>query len=265
MALRVSKWYVDLIAPNGETVIGYAARIRWGRIRLNYSASLRLDEAGRVTERMSLRGFKEPHVTEDSLSWRCRPLRLAADWEPLRPRTETERSGEVLLQTDRGDVRWQFLSGRARGTWEQAGVRHSGVGYAERLDITLPPWELPIDELYWGRFVSDEGCGEDDAAWIEWRGPHPLRLVWRRGELVTDPTAPSFEDQAAPGELGLELRDPVTLRDGPLVSTVFSKIPVLRRVLPTRMLGARESKWRSRGEMPSGASGWAIHEVVRWD
>lgn len=264
MALQVSKWYVDLVAPNGEAVIGYAARIRWGRLRLNYSASLRLDGAGQVTERMSLRGFREPSWRGSAFTWECRPLRLAARWEPLRPPTDNERAGEMLLRTPRGDVRWQLLSGRAQGTWTQQGRRLAGVGYIERLDITLPPWELPIDELYWGRFVSDEGQGEDDAAWIEWRGPHPLRLVWRRGEMVADPAAPAFDDQAAPGELGLTLSDPVTLRDGALVTTVFSKIPVLRRVLPTRMLGARETKWRSRGAMPNGATGWAIHEVIRW-
>ncbi len=264
MAIRVSKWYVDLVAPNGEAAIGYAARIRWGRLKLNYSASLRLDPAGDVTERMSLRGFREPAWRGQTFAWESRPLRLSAQWKPLRPATKTERKGEILLGTPRGDVAWHLLSGRAEGTWTQAGKPLHGVGYIERLDITLPPWELPIDELYWGRFVSDIGHGEDDAAWIEWRGPHPLRLVWRRGELVTEEAAPAFDDQQAPGELGLALTDPVTLRDGALVTTVFSKIPVLRRVLPTRMLGARETKWRSRGEMQTGAKGWAIHEVVRW-
>jgi hypothetical protein len=59
----------------------------------------------------------------------------------------------------------------------------------------------------------------------------------------------------------------VVLRTGRLGSTALAAIPGVRRLLPRRILGVRETKWRSRAEWNQStdvSQGWAIHEVVTW-
>ena len=43
----------------------------------------------------------------------------------------------------------------------------NGLGYAECLTVTVPPWQLPIRQLRWGRFVAPDRS----LAWIDWQGP----------------------------------------------------------------------------------------------
>ena len=45
------------------------------------------------------------------------------------------------------------------------GVVLRGLGYAEHLSMTIPPWRLPIDTLRWGRFLSPERS----VVWIDWQ------------------------------------------------------------------------------------------------
>ena len=250
MVFHVTKWYLDVCAPDGTGAIVYAARIQWRQIRISYVATLEFDATGKVEERMTLRGFQAPWTEGPATRFQNGRLDVSGTWTPLRDPTSEERQPVRMLATEAGSVEWKLAAARSHVRWQSGGREIEGLGYAERLELTLPPWELPIRELHWGRFVAPGG----DAAWIEWRGPHPLRLTWRNGQSVE--------------EHGVELTDPVTLRDGPLVQTVFSKVPVLKRSLPMTMLQVHETKWRSRGVM-LGDDGqpiedWAIHEVVKW-
>jgi hypothetical protein len=128
-----------------------------------------------------------------------------------------------------------------------------GLGYVERLRLTLPPWELPIRELRWGRILSAAGS----ATWIDWRGPSPLRLALRDGRRVT---AGAVGDRVVDAGGPVRLAPVATLRDARLSRT----LPLaLRRALPRAGLGLEETKWLSRGTL-EGAPGLAIHEVVRW-
>lgn len=250
MGMHIAKWYLDVCAPDGSGAIVYATRIQWRRLRLQYSATLEFDAAGQVEERMTLRRFQAPWTNGDETHFRNAKLRVAGTWTPMRAPSDSERQPVTMLSTPAGEVRWGLHCNRARVRWESRGRALEGLGYMERLDVTLPPWELPIRELRWGRFVAEDA----DATWIEWKGSHPLKLCWSGGSAVED--------------LDLDLREDKVLRDGPLVTTVFSKVPGLRRSLPAQMLQLHETKWRSRGTLAGldgeRSDGWAIHEVVRW-
>ena len=65
------------------------------------------------------------------------------------------------------------------GRAQDLGLR-SGLGYAERLVLTIPPWKLPIETLRWGRFLSPS----DWIVWIDWQGEHPQTIVYRNGARV---------------------------------------------------------------------------------
>jgi hypothetical protein len=111
-----------------------------------------------------------------------------------------------------------------------------GDGYAEVLHMTVPPWKLPIDELRWGRFHGQGAW----AVWIEWKGAMPQRWV--------------FGDEG-----DVQFDDGRVLTD----RRIGDAVPLLAWLLPRRIRRAREQKWCSRARL-GGASGWAIHEVVRF-
>ena len=138
-----------------------------------------------------------------------------------------------------------------------------GLGYVEHLLMSLPPWRLPLDELRWGRFLSDE----DALVWIDWRGETNIKLVFLNGAQVESPEVSEHEIVLGLEETSLALDDDRIMREGPLIKTALSMIPGLQKLIPLRSLRANECKWRSRGILRRGeylSVGWAIHEIVRW-
>jgi hypothetical protein len=128
--------------------------------------------------------------------------------------------------------------------------------------MTVAPWRLPIRELRWGRFLT----ASDALVWIRWRGARPLLLLDHNGRRLSAGEVGDGGVRAAGCSLGFGATR--VLRDGPLGATVLRGVPGLRRRLPAAILGARETKWCSRGELAAPGSppraGWAIHEVVRF-
>ncbi len=128
--------------------------------------------------------------------------------------------------------------------------------------MTIPPWQLPFDELRWGRFLS----AEDALVWIDWRGAHSLNLTFHNGDCVEH--AALTDDELVAGELSLALDRGTVLREGALVETALNTIPGIQKLFPFRILRVHERKWLSRGVLrkpgAEPSAGWAIHEVVRW-
>jgi hypothetical protein len=182
---------------------------------------------------------------------------LAGEW-----RARAEPVEETVFSAPAGEVRWRCLQPHSRATLRLAGETLAGDGYFEHLLVTVPPWELPLRELRWGRFHG----GDHVAVWIDWRGPFERRLGLHDGALVVPDagdTLVSLGDRAR-----LELLDSQVLRTGALGTTALRGIPVLGESLPARMLAVEETKWLSRSRLvsPEGETteGWSIHEVVRW-
>ena len=249
---KLSKWYLDCVGESGDASIIYAGAARWGPVRLRYSSLLE-SAAGAVSTRYSLRAG-EPTLAAGALRWSSVPLRADGEW--LADSTEIR---ETLFASEAGRIEWRCLMPRARARIGNL----AGLGYAERLEMTVAPWKLPLRTLRWGRFAS----AADWLVWIAWGGEFPRAWVYRNGREVR---ASSIEDD------GIELDDgarlildrSLVLRQGPLGSTALSAIPGIRETVPLRLLQVDECKWRSRarlertGEPP--VEGWAIHERVEW-
>jgi hypothetical protein len=266
---RLSKWYLDCMTPGGDAVVVYAAELGWSRIALRYASVLEL-EGGRPRVATSLRGHESPVARDGSLAWSSAPLGVRGTWRAIAPPVE-----ETLLDSGDGSVVWRCLQPASRvalhlGAAESGASTRAvdGLGYAEQLTTTIAPWRLPIQELHWGRFVSEpDGDGvHDSLVWIDWRGPHAVRLVLRGGARVDADVSEERIGLADGSALTLDRRD--VLREGAIGGTVLGAIPQLRDAVPGRILGVHERKWRSRGvlERPGRRpiEGWAIHEVVRW-
>lgn len=251
-AFKLSKWYLDSITPTGDTVIGYTGSIAWGPVHLNYSSCLNCI-SDRVTTSQTLRRQREPYIENFCLHWSSKHLSFNGIWlsgaKPLQAR---------IYDSPAGSIDWRCIHPRACSVVNG----NHGLGYAEHLSMTLPPWQFPIQTLRWGRFLSES----DWIVWITCRGEYSFQVLYRNGELAV---ATSIKDDIIVFRDGacLTLDRGLTLRQGPLGTTALSKIPKLSDTFPARLLNLDECKWRSRAVYSCGQSqteGWAIHEVVRW-
>jgi hypothetical protein len=254
----LTKWYLDCDAENGDAVILYVADLRWNALTVHYGSLLTV-VGGRIASASSLRGGANPEVQAGKIAVRLPHLEIAGTWQALRSPIQ-----KTVFQDEHGSVEWHCLQPMSqvdllfRGT-----TRLVGRGYAECLTLSVLPWKLPLTELHWGRFLSDQ----DALVWIDWRGPHQQRVVFHNGEERQVKSITESEIVFADSAARLELDRGLVLRQGRLGDTIFPGISRLADLLPGSMLSVNECKWRSRGLMySSGAqtSGYAIHEVVKW-
>jgi hypothetical protein len=255
---RLTKWYFDCVSDQGEVAICYCAVVRWRKLSLHYS-SLLLAGGAETTTRSSLRRFRIPRRDGDAILLELPGLNLQGIWR--------SGDGEIrrnLFETDQGSVEWHCLQTRSQATLRVPDRPElGGTGYAECLTLTLPPWELPISQLRWGRFLA----AEDSLIWIDWQGSYHKQLILHNGRecvpRAIGESIVSFDQQEE-----LELESSRVLRDGALGQTVLSGAPLLHRIFPAAMFAVHESKWCSQGRLRLAdreSLGWAIHELVRWN
>ena len=254
---RMRKWYADCVAADGTAVVAYWARLNWGLLRLKYAATLLLKD-GIVSEAATLRAGEEPRAGPESISWSCSRLGVAGQWRPLDPPVE-----RTLLASDEGRVEWSCLVPRGHGRVTLAdGSQIEGLGYVERLDLTVRPWRLPIRELRWGRFLSDGAS----VVWIEWRGTRPLTILNVNGLEVAGADVGNSGVAWSTGRV--ELEPGAVLRKGALGATALARVAFVKLLSPRGVRELHESKRVCAGRLVTrdGAieMGWAIDEVVRF-
>lgn len=225
------KWYLDCVDEEGNAAVAYWARLRWRYIKLYYSS---ISVNG--LERGSRRRCEEPRIDGAALSWRSASMEALES--PIRRR---------LFESVEGVVDWWCEMPRAEAAI--GGVR--GIGYAEVLRMTVPPWKLPIDELRWGRFLNRD----TSVVWIDWRGAAPQTLAFHQGNSVGG--ASVSDDEVRLNDTTLRFDRTRQLQD----RAIGDALPLWRWLLPRRVRDARERKWCGRGAL-DGAGGWAVHELV---
>ena len=252
----LQKWYFDCVTEAGDVAILYRASVRYGPIRLAYGASLCKPAEGQPRQRTTLRPQTDAETSRHGVSWQCPRLMVDGTWSRLSPGFETS-----LLSGPSGHIHWQCVCPRAAVDLQLGGHRLQGSGYVERLTMTIKPWQLPFDELRWGRMI-----GRDESLiWIDWRGGEARTWVWHNDE----PSRCRVHDQRVEvpeKNLVLALRNETLLRGGALNETALRPIRLLTSWLP-RWHAAHETKWLARAALNGpGCSdtGWSIHEVVRW-
>jgi len=255
---------MDWVSDAGEVAILYSARVRWRGIRLAYSNLMTMGGANSQSV-SSMHGARIRHE-EDQISVAAPHLGVEGEWTArAAPVERTVYAGES------GSVVWNCLQPAASVSLRMGGKQLAGAGYAECLTLTLPPWQLPLRHLQWGRFVSDgdafthDALARDSLTWIDWQGPYTFRLAVHNG--ASEESASISEAEVAWGEGRLRMEEPVALRAGRLGSTILPAAPALRRIFPNSLFNVEENKWRSRGilETPDRESrGWVIHETVEW-
>jgi hypothetical protein len=249
---------LDCVADDGRAFIGYAARLSWRALSINYASVLRCRPGRKAETDTTLQESSAPRADGSAVKWSSPRLKVEGTW-----RADAPPIKRTLLDSGEGKIEWHCLQPRARAEINFGeNARLAGLGYVERLTMTVPPWRLPFHELRWGRFLS----AEDALVWIDWRGAHSLSLGFHNGARVEHVSL--GDDELAAGGTRLALDCGTVLREGALVETALSTIPGIQSLFPFRILRARERKWLSRAVLnkPAAApgAGWAIHEVVRW-
>lgn len=255
---HLAKWYVDCIAEEGRTVIGYSARLTWRSVTMNYSSLLRCGPARPPETSSSLFSSDVPVIRNETALWNCKELELHGQWKQRSVSVE-----RTLLQNEDGYIRWSCLMPGAEASVTVADETVSGFGYVEFLEMTLPPWKLPIDELRWGRFVTQK----DSVVWIDWKGPHPLRTVFHNGSSIDCTVVNDSMIFSGNEQFSLTLDRGSIIRSGALINTALKKVPMLDRIMPKNILLTDECKWLSKGILNSrgdSSNGYSIHEAVRF-
>ncbi len=261
-SFELSKWYLDCTGDDGDVFIAYSAEVRWRALSLRYTSTLVQRAGGETEVHATLRSAPSPVFEDGTLTWSSPALGVSGRWASLAP-----PAGDTLLAQGDGRVEWRCHQPRARAevTFEAAPPIR-GLGYTEHLTLTMAPWQLPIDELHWGRFLSEDAS----LVWIDWRGPHRRQLVLLDAErLDAGGARPARIDERGveAGPARLTLVEPRVLRQGALGKTALAILPAVETILPVRILATDEHKWLSRGTLERDgrrSSGWVIHEVVRW-
>jgi hypothetical protein len=253
----LEKWYLDAVEPDGSATIAYWASLTWMGVDVTWHNACRYALGNAPDEQSSLRRVPPPSVAAGRVSWASKRLELEMAHDAVTPGILV-----TLLDDARGRVTWECVAPSARVRVTGEGASRKGTGYVERLSMTVLPWEMPIDELRWGRWMSDDAT--ISLVWIDWRGPLPRRWIVYNGALSDD--ASLGDDGVALGAGQLALGTPRALHDRS-VGKLLRGIPGLARVAAHIPIAWEETKWCSRSTWTNvageKAQGWAIHEIVR--
>ena len=254
----VTKWYLDCVSADGRSAIAYATLLRWHRLSVEWF-SLELDDGERPVRRWSTRHAALPRREDGSILWGNRALGCALETEPLNP-----PFARTLFRDEEGAVEWFCEAPAARTRVEIADAAVlEGLGYAERLELSLLPWSLGIAELRWGRWIAADGS--HNMVWIDWRGARPLTAVFVDGSIAAQATVVDGRVEAAGVTLLIGEQRAIVSRG---LGDVIGPIARLAPLVPRAFLGSRETKWAGRatasgfGAVP--VAGTVLHEVVRF-
>jgi len=228
----LSKWYMDCVSEEGEVVVLYTARLRWHAVTLHYASLLVRSADGEPRTETSMRATSEPEIAGDALSWSAPALDVAGTWSSL-----AAPSRATVYESPEGKVEWQCFGARARAEITHRGRVVRGLGYAERLDLDVEPWRMPIDQLRWGRFVGERSS----LVWIDWRGAHEKHLVFHDGAAIGPA---SIDERAVVAErdgVRLAIEPGGALRRGAIGGTALAQVPGIER-FPARILALDEQK-----------------------
>ena len=254
---KLSKWYLDCVAPDGRAVICYWASLEWGALSVNWQNASIYEPGQPAVSRSSLRQAPPPVVGGKGITWRVPELELHYQAD-----AEREGFGARLHDAESGIIDWRVESPASCVT-VTLGANQSitGSGYAERMSMTVLPWRVPIDELRWGRWVSDDG--RDSIVWINWRGSLPKTWMFVNG--VPQEGALVEDDRISAGDAEVRLARGRTLSSTSLMD-ILSGIPILSRATPRSFAAMQQTRWcdevtatTTRGVH---APGHAVHELV---
>lgn len=260
---KLDKWYLDFVSEEGVALILYVAHLHWKGITIPYTACLSRDPEKGTHHRSGFRSVQMPELSEDRITWRDHRFRLEGEWQQ-----ESKPLSAVLFRSDEGSLHWMCHQPASKVELKLGSDLLKGTGYAEQLILTVLPWEIPMEELRWGRVYTDKG----PLVWIEIRGDHPQQWVWFEGKRCTSCIIENDKLYCRELALELDLEEVAVLESGKTIGAVMDALtkylPGFKSSAALSFLLADSYKWLSKAclkwqgtEMP----GTAIHEWVNFN
>lgn len=255
---ELKKWYLDCVNKEGNVFIGYNVYFKIAKINLNYVSSIYYKN-GTISEKYKVLKKKTKLIDKnDKLNWSCKPLAIDGVWTSKLLPIKLN-----LLNNKNGSIYWHCIKPSADASLQIDNTLLNGKGYVEYLEMTMKPWQLPFNELRWGRFISNSHY----LVWINWKVGYNKTLVIFDGTTfknaeITDSYV-KIND-----EILLDICDNRIIRDGNLNNTILNKIPILNKISSLKLFKFSETKWLGKGTLKKShlaiESGWAIHEIVKF-
>jgi hypothetical protein len=260
VSFTVEKWYLDLVTDDGTAVVGYVVDVRWLGLAVRLAARLIVHAGGRREELTTRGDTAWPQPADGRLTWTSESLGVTGEWLALdAPITST------LLATPAGSVEWACLMPRARASVVTPAARYDGLGYAEHLRLTVPPWAVPFHTVRWGRHVSDRHA----LVWIERDGAVPMRAAWLDGTPEALAAVGPSGVTGLSGGWALRWHAGHVLTDRSVGDAIAGAAPALGSLIAGRLANVREHKQLAASSLVDADGraldhGWAIHEEVTW-
>jgi len=246
-------WYMDCVTDAGNALILDCVEMRWRGVFAVHSNVLTLH--GGETASQSTMARYHVYIKGGQLIVDIPRLDLSGRWEATAAPFK-----RTVFQGPQGSVIRDCVQPRSTVHVRAMGSEFTGLGYAHRIVLTAPPWQLPIQSLHRGRFVS----GANSLAWVDWRGPHSTRYAVHNG-VECEPVSVSDSEIVLP-HAALCMENSRILRSGTLGSNYLPGAPTLGKLLPQAFLAIGQEQSLSYGDLNGKdlPTGWVIQETLSW-
>jgi len=252
-----TKWYIDCLDAKGGLVILYWTSLEWRHLRLTWHSVTQSAPDAAPRTRSSIVACEPPVPSAESIRWSSKRLHCEADLH-----TGVAAAAAIATQELAPGVFWTCAAPAARATVRLGDSLFRGTGYAEHIRLELPPWQLGIRRLRWGRWIG-EGATRS-VVWIEWSGDTDRRWVFLDGLASSARRVDERSIVADNATLTLDNGAVVIDRR---VGAAIGRIAALRAIAPRWLMAARETRRTHFGTLNDGRTetrGTAVDEVVEF-
>jgi len=255
---KIEKFYLDCIDDSGNCFIVYWAMVEFYLVRFVYSGLIFCEKEGFTIERSSFKKIPKP-VIGNTINLNHEDLKIDVSFKGI----DDPISLALYKDIDNNELIWNCHHPKGYAEVIYDGNNYKGYGYAETLVSSIKPWNLPIGELRWGRYLSDS----DTLIWISWKGNYPVNKLFFNNIEYNDTI---FENDIiifGEGTYHLKFSDIHVVRKGK-ISRLFSKMAYLKIFFNRRILNTLEIKFRAKTTLSKNllllSNGWSLFEIVTW-
>ncbi|CAF1263740.1 unnamed protein product [Adineta steineri] len=249
--------YADIIDEETDDVtIIYLGELEWKFLKINFTNILQFIQKQTLISRSTLLNYQSPIFDDDCFEINSNGI--SGEWK----RKSECIFCEKLFENADGYILWECFIPVGLAQINVNNKINKGLGYVEKLTMTIKPWRMPIDILGWGRFLYENQY----IIWIRWIGKEEKFLIFHNGIKYSDGII--NDEMIEFGNYRLLLIEKYILRNGLLSETIFDRFIWIKKFFPLEFLDINECKWETWSELYEKncliAKGWSIHENVNF-
>jgi hypothetical protein len=255
---KLEKVYLDCIDDLGNCFIVYWAKVEFSLARFVYSGLIFCAKEGFTVERSSFKKIPKPLINTN-INHNHKDFKIDISFKGI----DDPINLSLFKDIDNNELIWNCHHPKGYAEIMYNGNNYKGYGYAETLVSLIKPWNLPIGELRWGRYLSDS----DTLIWINWKGIYPVNKIFFNNIEYNDAVFEDYKIIFGNGTYYLKFSDMQIIREG-MISKLFSKMVHLKIFFNPRILNTLEIKFKAKTTLIKNSlhlsDGWSLFEIVTW-